>query len=131
MAEISTIDQIKKFFEGIDYSVNDFLDFFDYEKIEYRKVAVDLGSTVFLADVPCGNSCYSLLIERIGNEFNLQIHRNGTEDYNEGEFDDVVVSSKSFIGRKCAILLTMAQCRYCNYELYTDIENKKKNICYM
>lgn len=129
--EISSAEQIKKFFDNIDAKVENFLNFFDFKEIDYKRAMTDTGENIFLASIPVvDNDKYYFLIEKLDDKFNIQIRRFGRDD-DDNDDDDVIVDSDSFIGRKCAILLTMAQCKYCNSKLYFDIEEKKQNICYM
>lgn len=131
MSTFSTSEQIDKFFDIFNWEVEEFLNLPITREVGYRYVQNDDNEKVFLAIIPIReidrfDAYQKIIIEKIDDGFNLQY------DYKEGyEHDDIVVSSNSFLGRKCAVLYTLSQCQCCNTEIYLDIEDRKKNIFYM
>ena len=131
MSTFSTSEQIDKFFDIFNWEVEEFLNLPTTREVGYKYAQNDDNEKVFLAIIPVNkiddfNAYQKIIIEKIDDGFNLQY------DYKEGyEHDDIIVSSNSFLGRKCAVLYTLSQCQCCNTEIYLDIEDLKKNICYM
>ena len=127
----STPEQIDKFFDIFSWEVEEFLNLPITREVTYKYAHDENDEKIFLAIVPIDEidhfSAYrKIIIEKITDGFNLQY------DYREGyEHDDIVVSNTSFLGRKCAVLYTLAQCQCCNTGIYSDIEDLKKNVSYM
>lgn len=131
----STNKEIENFFKCIKCDPDDFINrcakwgnTILTDKIDYEYVSVDLGKSVFIAtvNVSSGTDRNAITIEKTENGFIIQPYKDEVEDD-----ESITVSANSFIGRRCAIIMTIAQCLCCDDQLINDIENKKKEVCYL
>ena len=132
--KLSTNVEIKDFFHNVaKCSIEDFLNGFDdeensFERISYTTATIDLGDKIFLAVIDTENSNITknnITIERCDNVYILQHQKWAEHD------EEIVVPENSFLGRRCAIIMTIAQCLSFHDKLNSDIDNKRREVCYM
>ena len=136
---ISTNKEIADFFSNVaKCDISRFLAGFELlsgmrtDLIDYSHMDTDIGERVFLAtikiphDIRIHDDEIILTIEKLNDTFIIQPLKDDVLDN-----ESITIHDVSFLGRRCAIIMTIAQCRYCDYQLINDIENKKKEICYL